>query len=453
MRLAHVQIIASTSLGLVAGWGLPQPWRTYLLSGKQRVLGLQDENHEKQRWSSPPEYLLGDSESDHHRPRVGFVALGDSYSAGIGTGVEGKETNCRRGLGAYPQLIATDLAASHGGPNRTSFQFLSCTGARTEDILSSKNGGRHGSGHTAKSHHQIDALNASRPVDFALLTVGGNDLGFFDVMNACIFRFYNFYSGTCETALARAQSRLDAPDFDERLHILITELLDKLRWERKSPNFHITVTGYARFFNDRTEPCDDMSLGIWLGPSRGGPKLARPLRRRMNEMVRAVNGKIAAAVARINRQFTRDKVLFVDYDAAFEGHRFCEPGAAEPDYGRNETWFFLLNPSNVEGDGEAALSGPIDPTTCLPPAQRSGDWGELALCYMAMSVAEDPTLRLARGGGTIRPQKSGWHAPTYYAKTFHPRSLGHEAIRDRIYEVWSQQTDFKLSMSKYAFHH
>lgn len=452
MRLAHIQIIASSSLGLVVGWGLPPPWRTYL-SEKQRVLGLQDNNHEEQWWP-PPAYLLGDNEA-HHRPHVGFVALGDSYSAGIGTDVEGKETDCRRGLGAYPQLIASDLAAAHGGPNHTSFQFLSCTGATAEDILSSSN--KNNSGHVATSTpSQIDVLDASRPVDFALLTAGGNDLGFFDVMNACIFRFYYFYSGTCETALARAQSRLDSRDFDERLHILITELLDKVRWERKKPDFQITVTGYAQFFNERTEPCDDLSLGVWWR----GPKLERPLRRRMNDMVRAVNSKIEKAVACINLQFTRPKVLFVDYDAAFEGHRFCEPGTAEPDYARNETWFFLVGgPDNVDrlphGNDTAAAtrftnpaeeeasSSLVDPATCLPPAQRSGDWGELALCYMAMSMAEDPTLQPARGG-EIWTKNSMWHVPTYYAKTFHPRSLGHEAIRDRIYEVWSQQTDFKL---------
>lgn len=451
MRLAHVQLIASTSLGLVAGWGLPQPWRTYL-SETQRVLGPQDD-YEEQRWPLP-EHLLGDDEA-HYQPRVGFVALGDSYSAGIGTGVEGKETDCRRGLGAYPQLIASDLATSHGGPNGNLLQFLSCTGARTEDILSSSS---RGCGQAA-TPSQIDVLNASRPVDFALLSVGGNDLGFFEVMNACIFRFYNFYSGACKTALARAQARLDDRDFDERLHVLITELLDKVRWERK-PDFRITVTGYAQFFNDRTAPCDDMSLGVWWR----GPKLARPLRRRMNDMVRAVNRKIAAAVARINRQFTQPKVLFVDYDAAFEGHRFCEPGTVEPDYARNETWFFLVGgPDNVdrpqendtataatrldhaaEEEEEEALSGPIDPATCLPPAQRSGDWGELALCYMAMSMAEDPTLRPVRGGDIRMQKNSIWHVPTYYGKTFHPRSLGHEAIRDKIYEVWSRQTGFKL---------
>ncbi|KAI1640903.1 SGNH hydrolase-type esterase domain-containing protein [Biscogniauxia mediterranea] len=119
---------------------------------------------------------------------VGFVVLGDSYSAGIGTGVDGQEDDCRHGLHAHPQLIASDLSKSQGGPNAT-FQFLSCTGPETEEVLSGGDGS------------QIDAFNASLPPDFALLSIGGNDLGFFGVMNACVFRFYNFYSGTCETAL------------------------------------------------------------------------------------------------------------------------------------------------------------------------------------------------------------------------------------------------------------
>ncbi|KAK8855313.1 Lipase 1 [Apiospora arundinis] len=456
MRLVYVQVIISTSLGLAAGWGLPRPWRTYLPE-KQHVLGSQVDDEEQR--SSPPSFLFGNSKT-HDQPSVGFVALGDSYSAGIGTGFEGKEDECRLGLGAYPQLIASDLAAKHGGPNNTnntSFQFLSCTGSTTDDLL------------VGGAASQIDDLNASRPVDFALLTVGGNDLGFFEVMNACIFRFYNFYSGTCETALAHAQARLDSPDFDQRLFVVITELLDKVRWEKKRPGFRITVTGYARFFDAETEACDDMSLGVWWR----GPKLERWLRRRVNHMVLAVNRKIERAVARINGQFTRAKVLFVDYDAAFAGHRFCEAGVAEPDYARNETWFFLVGgPDNVDRNGTgngttyfpssssssstirtgslllaagkeddvaAVASRLIDPATCLPPAQRSGDWGELALCYMAMSKAEDPTLRLARDDGQFGTQNSMSHVPTYYGKTFHPRSLGHEAIRDRIYEVWSQQ--------------
>jgi hypothetical protein len=101
--------------------------------------------------------------------------------------VEGQEDDCRQGLHAHPVLIKTDLSRDQG-PNATTFQWLSCTGATTANLLS---GGE---------DSQMDALNVSAPTpgadgpDFALLSVGGNDLGFFDVINACIFRFYSFYS-------------------------------------------------------------------------------------------------------------------------------------------------------------------------------------------------------------------------------------------------------------------
>lgn len=59
---------------------------------------------------------------------AGFVAFGDSYSAGIGTGVEGEENDCRQGIHAYPKLIAADCKPM-------AFQFLSCTGAGTTNVM------------------------------------------------------------------------------------------------------------------------------------------------------------------------------------------------------------------------------------------------------------------------------------------------------------------------------
>ncbi|KAI1331081.1 SGNH hydrolase [Xylariaceae sp. FL0255] len=364
-------------------------------------------------------------------PSTGFVAFGDSYSAGIGTGFKGKEDDCRHGLHSHAKLIALDLAKSQGGPNTTAFQFLSCTGATTADVLS------------GAEDSQIDNFNTSLPADFALLSVGGNDLGFFEVMNACVFRFYNFYSGTCESALANSQQHIESTEFEESLRILIMEILDKVRWEKK-PWFFITMTGYARFFNEVTDECDDMSFGVWWN----GPKLTKKLRSSMNALVLTVNAKIRKTVEMINSSFTKEKIVFVDYDDAFEGHRFCELNVTEPDYNRNDTWFFLVggndNARNKTKSAATMYSKTLPPTsplvgpsTCLMPAQRRGDWGELALCYMAMAKHRDPTLRLAREN--ITPLKnSGWYVPTYYAKTFHPRTLGQEAIRDAIYAKWHE---------------
>ncbi len=356
--------------------------------------------------------------------QTGFVALGDSYSAGIGTGLEGKEDACRRGLHAHPRLIAADLAAGRGGPNATSFQFLSCTGATTEEVLSTAGpgGGSNGSG-----HGQIDAFNASLPADFALLSLGGNDLGFFGVMNACVFRFYGPYSGTCEEELARARGGVEGPAFGERLALVVAEVLGRARREggrrrRRRPRFSVTVTGYARFFNDRTDACDEASLGVW----RGGPRLEKSLRLRMNALISAVNAKIRLTVDEVNARFSRegarDRVFFVDYDEAFGGHRFCEEDVAEPDYDRGDTWFFLVGgPDNarngtqpkhsVEVETVPPTSVLVDPSSCLEPAQRSGDWGELALCYMAMAKDRNPSLRPARGD-LISPKSVGYKSKT-----------------------------------------
>ncbi|KAI0435185.1 SGNH hydrolase [Xylaria sp. FL1042] len=382
---------------------------------------LENPDSDSKRVSTPPAFQQ--LHYDDPNPSTGFVALGDSYSAGIGTSEGGQEDDCRRGDKghAYPQLIAADR-------DPTAFQFLSCTGATTSNVM------------VGGEDSQIDLFNASLPADFALLSIGGNDLGFFEVMNACVFRFYNFYSGTCETALNHSRVQLESDDFEIRLRILIMEILDKIRWEKK-PQFTITVTGYARFFNELTDGCDDMSFGVWWN----GPKLTKKLRAEMNALVLTVNAKLRKTINAINNGFTEDKVIFVDYDAAFDGHRFCERNVTEPDYERTDTWFFLVGgPDNARNgtkpqriahaESLSPVSPLVDPHSCLGPAKRSGDWGMLALCYMAMAKYRDPSLRPAHRDAEAL--NSMWYVPTYYGKTFHPRTRGHEAIRNKIYEIW-----------------
>jgi len=273
-------------------------------------------------------------------------------------------------------------------------------------------------------------------------------------MNACIFRFYNFYSGTCESALENAEAAIASTEFEHRLRVAMLQILDRVQWEKK-PRFAITVTGYARFFNDDTPECDDYSMGVWWQ----GPKLKREMRQRTSNLVIAVNKKLRATVDSVNALFAQPRAFFVDFDAEFDGHRFCEPGVKEPDYQREDTWFFLVGgadsgqngtmpngtfpnatssaPSgHIQTETLSPLSTLVDPERCLEPARRRGDWGQLAICYMAMAKKRDPTLRPAHDG--VLAANSMWYVPTYYGKTFHPRSLGHEVVRDKIYEIWRQ---------------
>jgi hypothetical protein len=61
-----------------------------------------------------------------------YVALGDSYSSGVGT-KSFYESTCRRSEYAYPRLIARDRAG-------TSLTFRACSGATTSSVTSEQLG-------------------------------------------------------------------------------------------------------------------------------------------------------------------------------------------------------------------------------------------------------------------------------------------------------------------------
>ncbi|KAJ2968553.1 hypothetical protein NQ176_g9124 [Zarea fungicola] len=409
--LLFSQLQAASALPTWLHLGWPWPAQTFLQppSETNQHRSPVDLNSNRPAESNAVQTPKGGLEFPH-RPGTlwrGFVAFGDSYSAGIGTGVNGSEQDCRVGSHAYPALIRNDMTATHDLENVT-FQHLSCTGSTIEDVLA---GGE---------HSQIDLFNTTDSADFALLSIGGNDLGFFDIMNSCIFRFYSFYSGTCEAALQRSEKQIAGPTFDQHLRLLIMEILDRVQWEKR-PWFTITVTGYARFFNAETKECDDYSLGMWWR----GPKLRQELRRKMNHMVVNVNRRIKQAIDTINAAFTEPRVLFVNYDDDFEGHRFCEPTVVEPDYMRNETWFFLVGGEDNDGstmphDPLPPNSAPVDTEVCLSWAEKIGDRGGREVCVTAIAASDNPNLQTRDGSVVV--QNSMWYVPTYYGKTFHPVS-------------------------------
>ncbi|MFD5030365.1 SGNH/GDSL hydrolase family protein [Streptomyces sp. NPDC058405] len=91
-----------------------------------------------------------------------YVALGDSYAVAPGTWTyDNPDDACRRGPLTYSRL----WAAQHPS---TAFVEASCSGATTADVLSS----------------QIPQLTADTTL--VTLQVGGNDVGFVDVLTNCI---------------------------------------------------------------------------------------------------------------------------------------------------------------------------------------------------------------------------------------------------------------------------
>src|SRR5262249_17776728 len=82
-----------------------------------------------------------------------YVALGDSYSSGVGTGSYTLDAACKRSVYSYPYLYTQQ----HPG---TTLSFVACSGAKTSDLLSK----------------QVQALSGTTTL--VTMTIGGNDIGF-----------------------------------------------------------------------------------------------------------------------------------------------------------------------------------------------------------------------------------------------------------------------------------
>lgn len=229
------------------------------------------------------------------------------------------------------------------------------------------------------------------------------------------------------------------------------------------------MTSYAEFFNAETTDCDRSSFHYWWG--RYDPPwdlflnrivyLKQDLRREFGDLVRQLNGVIADAIADANEQWGGEQVHFVDVNAPFRDHRWCERNDVhEPDANRPETWFFLSGWADFPVEGgttidtaalerdEARATFASNATIPLPDANTCGgalgadaDPYARAMCRVAESVRDQrdgPEARRLRdanaalGRGDFQSQDVAGYLPTRQIKTFHPRSPGMAAYRDAV---------------------
>ncbi|MFD7336138.1 SGNH/GDSL hydrolase family protein [Streptomyces violascens] len=142
-----------------------------------------------------------------------YVALGDSYSSGVGAGsYDSSSGSCKRSTKAYPAL----WAAAH---SPASFNFTACSGARTGDVTAS----------------QLGPLSST--TDLVSITIGGNDAGFSDVMTNCVL----YSESTCLSKVASARAYADST-----LPGLLDSVYSAIR--SKAPNAHVVVIGYPHFY-------------------------------------------------------------------------------------------------------------------------------------------------------------------------------------------------------------
>ncbi|MEU4769047.1 SGNH/GDSL hydrolase family protein [Actinosynnema sp. NPDC023794] len=142
-----------------------------------------------------------------------YVALGDSYSSGTGTGSYYSDSgSCKRSQYSYPAL----WAASHAP---ASFKFVACSGAKTGDVLA----------------NQVSALAAS--TSLVSISIGGNDAGFTDVITTCTFGS----DSTCVNRVNQAKAYATGT-----LPGLLDNVYAQIR--TRAPSATVVVLGYPRLY-------------------------------------------------------------------------------------------------------------------------------------------------------------------------------------------------------------
>ncbi|AGW41816.1 secreted hydrolase [Leifsonia xyli subsp. cynodontis DSM 46306] len=164
-------------------------------------------------------------------PATRYVALGDSFAAGMGGG--GEYGKCRRSPKSYPDIFTRDT-----GVNLV--VNAACAGATTADLLK----------------HQLIALDDR--TELVTLSIGGNDLGVAAIAVDCAAG----KAVACRNELSSALSLLNV--LPERLATVYNAVAEA------APNARIVVTGYALLYDNSDEKAADFGMATAINAATLG---------------------------------------------------------------------------------------------------------------------------------------------------------------------------------------
>lgn len=197
---------------------------------------------------------------------VRYTALGDSYSAGVGTG-DYSNRNCDDSPEGYPPLW-------RGSHTVATFRFVACGGATTADVLNS----------------QLKGL--SPDTTLVTITIGGNDVGFSNILFTC----YLHGQRACLDGLASAESYAH-----RTLPGLLARTYSRIR--SVAPRARVVVLGYPHLYG-----ADLVCLDTLSGTEHNA----------LDHGADVLDGVIAAAVRQAGPGF-----VFADVRPYFNGHGIC----------------------------------------------------------------------------------------------------------------------------------
>ncbi len=195
-----------------------------------------------------------------------YVALGDSYSSGVGTRVYYNDgTSCQRSPDAYGPKIS----AARG----YALTFEACSGAKTSDV----------------NANQLGPLNSVTKL--VTITIGGNDAGFSNVILNCAVYYF-----TCGSSINTANAFIQ-----NQLPGLLDTTYSNIR--SRATTAHVVVLGYPHLFTSDGQTCNFNAL------TSGNEK-------KLNSTADLLDGVISGRAAA--HHFT-----YVDPRSAFGPHEVC----------------------------------------------------------------------------------------------------------------------------------
>ncbi|MFE9676927.1 SGNH/GDSL hydrolase family protein [Streptomyces sp. NPDC006259] len=216
-----------------------------------------------------------------------YVALGDSYAAGTGLSPQ-TDAACKRSAGSYPSWIAQTYKPAV-------FKDVTCSGATTRSLWNKE----------GSSAPQVNAL--SKDTDLVTVTLGGNDLGFSNVLTTCVLAGLTTREGTpCRDELLRSGKNLDA-DF-AKLSTRVPDMLTDIK--QRSPKARVVVVGYPNLF-----PADGSTCGSSVPLAKGDVTWLNQVTNRLNLLL-----ETAAYLKQAE---------FVDTSSVFRGKDMCRPASEQ----------------------------------------------------------------------------------------------------------------------------
>lgn len=219
-----------------------------------------------------------------------YVALGDSYTSGPLIPVQtGLPPGCLRSNRNYPSLVAQTFGVSD-------FRDVSCSGATTMDLRDSQRVT------LGVNPPQFDALDEE--VELVSLGIGGNDIGFGQIINQCVARSSrNLRGAACQDFFTSGGTDQLAERIDATAPKIAAALAEI---ERRSPDARVLLVGYPAILPDEGPGCFPV-----VPFSPGDVAYLRDTEKRLNAM--------------LADEADRADADYVDtYDPTI-GHDICQP--------------------------------------------------------------------------------------------------------------------------------